>query len=199
MSRWESGRNVELQNAIECFLVDAAYRIEHGISLALIGPTRSGKTFGLCALIQGLEQRGYTVAHGRMADIISAIRATYARDVEYDEREILNLIARADCIVIDELGFGRLSPEWGVPMLFSIVDAALMRRTPVVFASNYTEGELSESLRGKTSEQDRITPRLFECAQTIFVDERFFSLERRREAELIVAQRNAAIAKGGDV
>lgn len=184
-----SGGSGELRRSVAAYLDDSSYRIAHGIGLALIGPTRTGKTTAACALVQALTAQGYVVAHARARDYLAALRASYDDGSRWTEAQLLDALCKADVIVLDDLGAGRHPTEWGLSMLYTIIDDAYSRRAPTIVTTNCTEQQLSNLLKDGCG-VDRISPRLFERAETLYLDDCCYTDHVRAATEVLVDKRN---------
>lgn len=188
-----AGESDELRRSIAAYLEDSPYRITHGIGMSLIGPSRVGKTTAACALVQALTAQGYVVAHARVSDYLAALRASYDDGSRYTETQLLDALRKVDVIVLDDLGAGRSLTAWALEMLYTIVDDAYRQLTPLICTTNCSEQQLSDLLSDEFG-VDRISPRLFERSETLYLDDICYTDCVRASTEGLIANRNRVLA-----
>ncbi len=156
--------------------------VEDGSSLVLGGGTGVGKTHLAIAMVQELVSRGKCAVFVPTVDLLDEIRAGYdsgkAEQIQRGARE-------ADCLVLDDLGAQRTT-DWVGERLFSLVDDRYRNGRQTVITTNAAGmKELSEGLGDRGA---RITSRLSESAQALFIKARDYRTRRNTQQKLPAGQ-----------
>jgi DNA replication protein DnaC len=143
-----------------------------GQSLLLVGKPGCGKTHLAISIalevLNAQKQAIYTTA----PELVRSIRESYNRDARESEASIMNRLADAALLVIDELGIGATSAH-GQAVLFEVIDRRYRDCRPMVLLSNLP----TEELVGAVGE--RIVDRLNEIAVTVPFDWRSHRIAAR--------------------
>lgn len=190
-SEWSANYNQRVLKEAIAFCDDASFRLANGIGLILIGPCRCGKSYCLQAIAQRLMADGYIVSYAKMMTYLSAFRNCYDEDSPQTEQSLLDMLLKADCVIIDELGLGRLT-TWGLAKFFDLIDTLRSKNKSILCATNYSTTQLNEIFVDPVLGEDRITPRILETSQTLFVDVSPFTNKLRAKTEQTVCSRNAS-------
>jgi len=163
--------------------VDLWPEVERGF--VLMGPVGTGKTHLAVAALSELI-RGKGVA-GRFQDFTSLtldIKMTF--DTPGAQRDLVRPLIRADLLVLDELGAGKVTP-WVMDLLYYVVNSRYVQDRRTIFTTNFLDAKylggeksLEESLETRVSA--RIRSRLFEMCEALILngqDYRKHCAERR--------------------
>jgi len=127
----------------------------HGKGLLFCGNVGSGKTFLSSAIANFLLEKGQGVLFVVVPDLLDEIRATYNRELEYSELELLQQARNIPVLILDDLGAHNYT-EWAKNKIYSILNSRLNNELPTVINSNLTLEEMEEYLG------ERITSRIVE-------------------------------------
>lgn len=114
-------------------------------SLILSGAPGTGKTHLTCAMVQHCYDAGMDAGKRNIIDIIREIKATWRKDSERNEDEVIERYASADLMVIDEIGvqFGTDTERMYV---FDIINRRYEQCLPTVLITNLDVNGLREEI-----------------------------------------------------
>lgn len=114
-------------------------------SLILSGAPGTGKTHLTCAMVQHCYDAGMDAGKRNIIDIIREIKATWRKDSERNEDEVIERYASADLMVIDEIGvqFGTDTERMYV---FDIINRRYEQCLPTVLITNLDVAGLLEEI-----------------------------------------------------
>jgi DNA replication protein DnaC len=119
---------------VDEFVQDGGFRQS---GLLFVGPPGAGKTHLAVGVLRSLVER-YRV-HGRFVEftsLIHQIQATFDPSSPESKRQILDPLADAEVLVLDELGAQQPTP-WVRDILYLIINTRYTRRLPTLFTTNY--------------------------------------------------------------
>lgn len=94
-------------------------------NLCVVGPAGTGKSHLLVALGHAAVEAGHRVRYFTATDLVESLYRGYA---DNSVGRLIEQVARADLIVIDEIGFAPLD-DTGAQLFFRVVAAAYERRS----------------------------------------------------------------------
>lgn len=113
-----------------------------GRSLILSGNVGTGKTHLASAMAQAvIRLYGARALIVTIAEIVRVAKGTMAKSATYTERDVIDELAGADLLIIDEIGAQRGS-DYEVGLLHEIIDRRYQLITPTVVVSNLLVEEL---------------------------------------------------------
>lgn len=111
-----------------------------GKGLYIYGPTGSGKSYLLGCIANYLVEH-MSVRYMVYADYLDTLRATFNRDSEYSEQQLMDEVKNVDLLLLDDLGIEKPS-EFSLKYLAQIIDYRYRNLKPLVVTSNFTLSEL---------------------------------------------------------
>jgi DNA replication protein DnaC len=136
--------------------------LKTGASLILLGGPGTGKSHLAGAVLQQLMPRHcglYTTCMG----IIRAVRATWRKDSERSEGQVLSMLAEVPLLVIDEIGV-QYGTDGEQTILFEVLDRRYRDMMPTILLANQSKEGLKQFLG------DRTYDRLTETARIVLFD-----------------------------
>jgi DNA replication protein DnaC len=106
-----------------------------GASLILCGAPGTGKTHLGCAVANELLKQGFTALYTTATALVRDIRATWARDSERTETEVLKAFIAPDLLIIDEIGVQAGSADEKI-RLFDVINSRYEQVKPTLIISN---------------------------------------------------------------
>jgi DNA replication protein DnaC len=111
------------------------YKRSGKYGLILWGDTGVGKTFFATAIGNAIKQKGDTVVRISPAKLVEYMQGMY----DTEKREHIDAIARADLVILDDLGAERDTP-FSRECLFNVVEATLNAGKPIIVTTNLADG-----------------------------------------------------------
>jgi DNA replication protein DnaC len=140
----------------------ASFKADQGGSLWLIGPPGTGKTHLGAAMVMEARLRHRQGAKLMTCrEVVRAVRATWQRDAERTEEQVLDALGALPLLVLDEVGVGSGSDSELVS-LYDVVDMRYQLRRPTVLVSNLAapgiKAFLGERLYDRLREGAKVLP-----------------------------------------
>lgn len=115
-------------------------RTDSGQGLFIHGTTGSGKSYLLGCIANNLFDR-MSVRYMVYADFLDALRATFNREAEHSEQQLVDEVKNVDLLLLDDLGIEKPT-EFSLKYLAQIIDYRYRNLKPLVVTSNFTLTEL---------------------------------------------------------
>jgi DNA replication protein DnaC len=140
----------------------------------------TGKTYMMQCIANALMKRRIPSIYINEEKLFGDIKATYERNSEENEQDVLRRYYSIPVLMIDDL-FSISYKDWAEGKLFSILDARVNDNKITIITSNYATGRISQRLPingGKIS--SRITGQA-QMIEMIGKDRRVMNAKRRRD------------------
>lgn len=117
-------------------------RLENGGGLILQGKPGTGKTHLACAIANQVITNGSSARFTTVMQLVRAIRATWKRDSERTEDEVLQAMIDYDLLIIDEIGV-QYETESEKLILFDVLNGRYENEKPTILLTNLVGQELN--------------------------------------------------------
>jgi len=114
------------------------------------GRTGCGKTHLAVAILCEVIRRGHTGRFWNFQELLARLRESYNNANSETEGEILDSIANADLVVLDDLG-SENTTDWVRDRLYLIVNRRYESEKPMVITTNCSESELDQRIGQRTA------------------------------------------------
>lgn len=127
---------VRIKQVVERYTLSFAERaVRDGTSLILCGAPGTGKTHLGCAVANELLKQGFTALYTTASSLVRDIRATWAKDSERTETDVIKAFIAPDLLIIDEIGVQVGSADEKI-RLFDVINARYEQVKPMLIISN---------------------------------------------------------------
>lgn len=125
----------------DCF----ADRLSAGSTLIFSGKPGTGKSHLAIGIARHVMTQGYTAMYVNALDAIRMIRATWRRDSQTTEAEVMDTLTSIDLLILDEIGM-QYGTEGEQVVLFDIINRRYQDQMPVILLTNQGKAGLKEYL-----------------------------------------------------
>lgn len=126
----------------------------------LRGCVGSGKTHVAIGILKGIIEKGYSGYYANVPDLLRRIRATYSKDADEDESDIIERMINCDLLVLDDLG-AEATTGWVRDRLYIIINALYEKNKTLIVTTNCSLDELNKQIG------ERITSRICELCHEL--------------------------------
>lgn len=129
--------------------------LRDGACLLLVGSPGTGKTHLACGIAHKIMADGYSAQFVTVSEAIRKFRASWRRDSEQSEDEVLKLYSKPDLLILDEVGV-QYGTEAEQLIIFEIINRRYFDQRPMIVISNLSivgQEDDKHSVRGYLGER----------------------------------------------
>lgn len=171
--RAETPAQQKALSVVREFADDFESHLRRGSSLILIGKPGTGKSHLAIAALQSIMPK-YCGLYVTCMQIVRAVRATWRRDSERTEGEVLSDLASVPLLVIDEIGV-QYGTDGEQTVLFEVLDRRYRDMMPTILLANQSLDGIKQYLGERT--YDRLT----ETGRIVVFDWQSYRPQARKE------------------
>lgn len=127
--------------------------------LLIMGTAGSGKSHIAIAILKEIIKKGYTGLYFSVPELLKQMRETYGSESDQSETSILDMVSKADLLVLDDLD---LTSAWDRDRLYLLINRRYELNKPTIVTTSVELEQL------KTQLSPRIVSRLYEMCQHLF-------------------------------
>ncbi|MCM3761840.1 ATP-binding protein [Alkalihalobacillus oceani] len=136
---------VQAKNVAEQYATD--FSLTTAGNLLFTGTYGLGKSHLAVAVVKQLLKRGYSCLFISVPKLLTTLKATYNKNSDQSEDELLRGLEKTDCLVLDDIGAEHGNDQqgsWSIAKVFEVVDSRLGK--PTIFTTNLTGKELMQKV-----------------------------------------------------
>ncbi|GAE36646.1 ATP-binding protein [Halalkalibacter akibai] len=125
----------------------AEFSFDFPRNLLLTGSYGLGKSHLAAAMLKELLGKGHTGIFISVPKLLTKLKATYKKNSEFAEDDLLTVLEQADCLVLDDIGAEHgndHSGSWSIAKVFEVVDSRLGKHT--IYTTNLNGRDLQEKV-----------------------------------------------------
>lgn len=120
-----------------------------GRGLLLEGNVGSGKTFLAGAITNALLAHDKQVLFLVVPDFLDDLRATFQKQGEFREADLMEMAKKAEVLVLDDLGAHNFT-EWTQNRIFSLINYRMNHSLPTIITTNLSLEEMNPVIGART-------------------------------------------------
>jgi len=129
-----------------------------GDGLLVFGVPGNGKSHLAAAVVNYLIPRGFSCIFRSSPALLKQLQNSYGSASRYSESDILNVLEKADLLVLDDLGAEQsrvdggkyMMTPWAETMLYHIIDSRYRWKRPIIVTTNCSIEELEARIGERT-------------------------------------------------
>lgn len=129
---------------VACYLEEGK-----GTGILFVGDVGSGKTFLAGCITNALLEHDRQALFLVVPDFLDDMRATYQKQGEFSEADLMDTARKAEVLILDDLGAHNFT-EWTQNKIFSLVNYRLNYGLPTVITTNISVEEMGEVVGVRT-------------------------------------------------
>ena len=137
-----------------------------GRGLLLEGNVGSGKTFLAGAITNALLAHDKEVLFLVVPDFLDDLRATFQKQGEFREADLMEMARKAEILILDDLGAHNFT-EWTQNRIFSLINYRMNHSLPTIITTNLSLEEMNPVIGARTVSRIIETCKIFR----LYVDE----------------------------
>ncbi len=142
----KAGSGFALSDRQQAAFDRCAELIDAGAIVAMIGERGTGKTqVGAKLVVHHAKAGGNTPKYAKAIDFFRDLRATFSREADTREIEVINRYAGASFLILDD-AHERTGSDWELVQLVDLIDRRYSSRRPTLLISNQTKQGTAEAL-----------------------------------------------------
>lgn len=116
------------------------------MNLIFSGSYGVGKSHLACSIANFIMEQGYTAIFISVPKLLTKLKATYNRNSEHTEDDLLSMIETVDCLILDDIGaeHGSDHQSWATSKVFEVVDSRMGKHT--IYTTNLNGEALQEKV-----------------------------------------------------
>lgn len=118
-----------------------SFNLDDPQCLMMMGSCGVGKSHLAVSILKHLIGNGFTGIFITVPELLTKIKATYNKESNHTELELLEVIKTVDCLVLDDIG-AEYGTSWALRKLFEVIDSRSGRHT--IYTTNLNMKELKE-------------------------------------------------------
>lgn len=136
------------------YVRDFEEHAKRGKCLIIVGTPGAGKTHLACAIGNALLKASRTVLFCTVSELMDEFGATWKRDAQHSERDVVQAFASADLLILDDVGVQTGSNQEQIT-LYRVIDARYRLGKPTLVSSNLGLDETSKALGARSFDRLR--------------------------------------------
>ena len=106
-----------------------------------------GKSHIAVGITKYLMAKGFTCIFTSVPKLFTKIKASWDKNSEHNEQNLLDALEIVDFLVLDDLGAEQAS-EWQLSKLFEVIDSR--QGKPTIYTTNYDSGSLAKQIGNRS-------------------------------------------------
>lgn len=127
---------------------------QKGTCLIMTGKPGTGKTHLSIGIAREIMDKGYTAIFTRVIEMVRSVRETYSKESNKTEKQVINLYASPDLLILDEVGH-QFGSDHERMIMFEVINLRYEALKPTILITNLDLPELRQALDERTEDRMR--------------------------------------------